>query len=278
MATELEYKKTRGRPRTTGLDQPAAPVQALDRALVLLRELARTDSANLTELSQRTNVAPSTTHRLLTTMQAHGVAEFDETSQNWMIGVEAFRIGSSFVRRTRIVEAGRAIMRTLMETSGETANMAIVDGGDVVFISQVETHQPIRAFFRPGERGPIHASGIGKALLAEYSDEAVERIADGNGLPAFTDKTLSGLEDLIRDLEEIRQRGWSLDDEERNLGMRCIAAAIYNEHGEAVAGVSVSGPTVRIPDERIGELGPQVKQAAAEITRSIGGVPPTGRT
>lgn len=274
MAEEAQQKRSRGRPRSVWSDKPAQTVQAVDRAMVLLGALAAADKITLTELAQRTGMSPSTAHRLLSTLQRHGITEFDDMTQDWMVGVEAFRIGSSFVRRTRITEVGREVMRALMDDTGETANMAIADQGDVVFISQVEAHHPIRAFFRPGTRGHMHASGIGKALLAAYSREEAERVLKKKGQPSFTPKTLTSMDALLADLESSRLRGWSLDDEERNLGMRCLAAPIYNEHGEPVAGVSISGPTARIDDERLGELGPRVRRAAEEITGLIGGAMP----
>lgn len=274
MATEIDYKRTRGRPRAANAAKQGATVQALDRALEILKLLSEVDQAKLTEIALRSGMAPSTAHRLLMTMQQHGVVDFNETTQNWMVGVESFRIGSSFVRRTKVVEAGRDVMRELMTVTGETANMANADDGDVVFLSQVETHQEIRAFFRPGTRGPMHASGIGKALLAEMSREEVERILHAKGLQTFTPKTLSTPDALFDDLTTSQRRGWSVDDEERTVGMRCIAAPIFNAHGEAVAGLSISGPTVRMTDERLSEYGPLVKRAAAQVTAAIGGVRP----
>ena len=274
MALRTEPKRTRGRPRS---GEGGAVVQALDRGLTLLRVLAANDRATLTEIALSAGMVPSTAHRLLTTMQRHRITEFDDAMQHWMIGVEAFRIGSSFMRRTNLVEAGRGIMHDLMEESGETANMAVADSGDVVFISQVECNDPIRAFFRPGTRGRMHASGIGKALLAELSRDEVEAILARKGLPSFTPKTLTSPEALFADLEGTRVKGWSLDDEERTLGMRCLASAIFNEHREAVAGVSISGPSVRLPDARLAELGALVRDAAAAITEKVGGIPPAGR-
>lgn len=274
MATEIEPKRTRGRPRLADATRPAATVQSLDRAIGLLKALSRTDKVTLTELSLQSGMAPSTAHRLLTTMQQHGIAEFNDQSQQWMIGVEAFRIGSSFLRRINVVEAGRGEMRNLMTISGETANLAIAEDGEVVFVSQIETHEPIRAFFRPGTRGYMHASGIGKALLAEYSRKDVERVLHKHGLPGFTENTITTAARLFEELSAVKSRGWAIDDEERTLGMRCLAAPIFNEFGEAIAGVSISGPGIRLPDERLGELGPEIKRAANRITAEIGGRSP----
>jgi IclR family acetate operon transcriptional repressor len=214
---------------------------------------------------------PSSTHRILSTLQKHGYVEFDEARQEWMIGIEAFRIGNTYLVRTNLVEAAHKTLRRLMEETGETANLGIADNGDVVFVDQVETHNPIRAFFRPGTRGHMHASGIGKSLLADMPRREVEKIIQLKGQPEFTQKTLITAEGLFSDLDATRQRGWSIDDEERYAGMRCVAATIYNTFSEAVAGISVSGPTVRFPNHVISELGPKVKLAAAEVTNAIGG-------
>ncbi len=271
MAQEATPKRSRGRPRSTLPDAQKSTVQALDRGLMLLIALAREDKATLTQLALRIGMPASSAHRLLMTLQKHGFVELDEATQEWMVGVEAFRIGSSFAARTNLVEASREIMRRLMEETGETANLAIADDGDVVFMSQVEAHNPIRAFFGPGTRGAMHASGIGKALLADLPQGDVERILQKKGLPEFTSKTLTSPDALFSDLALTRARGWSLDDEERHSGMRCVAAAVYNAFGEAIAGISVSGPAVRFPDSVVPELGPKVKRAADEVTRTIGG-------
>ncbi len=271
MPTEAKYKKTRGRPRSGSPEKAGGTVQALDRALGLLNSLTELDEGTLTELAHRTGMAPSTAHRLLMTMQRHGMVAFEEGTQNWMIGVEAFRIGSSFIRQTNVVQASRPLMRELMEATGETANLAIAIDGEVVFISQVETHEAIRAFFPPGTRGNMHSSGIGKALLSELARDAVQQIMQKRGLPSFTPNTITSTEVLFADLEQTRARGWAIDNEERNIGMRCLAAPIYNEHNEAIAGISISGPSVRMTNEVLGEFGPLVKRTAARITEAIGG-------
>ena len=258
----------RGRPRSA---EPGASVQALDRALSLLELLAEADGLTLTEVAQRAEMAPSTAHRLLTTLESRGFADQDREQGAWRIGVGAFRVGSAFLRNRKVVTLGRAVMRGLMEATEETVNLGIADGAEVVFISQFESHSPMRAFFRPGRRGPIHASGLGKAILAAQAEAEVKALFPERRLARFTDNTITSLKAFLAELVKIRERGWSLDDEEHTLGMRCIAAAIYDEYGEPIAGVSVSGPSVRIPDSRLDALGRAVAQAAAEITDSIGG-------
>ncbi len=269
-------KRPRGRPKSLFKEPQSVTVQALDRGINLLEVVSAVGGLSLSDLAQRVDLPSSTTHRLLATLQKRGFVEFDEATQTWSIGIEAFRVGSTYLAQTNLVEAARKTMRKLMEQSGETANLAICDGDDVIFISQVETHQPIRAFYRPGTRSHMHASGIGKALLADMKPAEVENIARKKGLAEFTAKTITSIEALFLDLEATRKRGWSFDDEERYIGMRCIAASIYNEHGEVIAGISISGPTVRFADNQIGQWGPVVKAAANELTAIIGGKLPSG--
>ena len=159
-----------------------------------------------------------------------------------------------------------------MEKTGETANLGVAEDDCVVFVSQVETHQAIRAFFRPGTRSPFHAVGHRQGDPGPPAPGPRQRRSCARpGSKPITQKTLADALSLARDLEEIRARGWSVDDEERHPGMRCVAAAIFNEFGEPVGGISVSGPTVRVTPERVGAIGPLVRDAAAEVTRMIGG-------
>lgn len=255
----------------------AGQVQSLDRALSILERLAEADGMTLTDLAQSVGLAPSTTHRLLTTLQQRRFADFDEEYGVWVIGVGAFNVGNAFLRNRRIVSLGRPVMRRLMEDVGETVNLAVEDQNELVYVTQFESHAPMRAFFRPGRRAPMHASAVGKAMLAEMDDATVTELLHRKGMPRFTDKTLIDPAALRAELVRVRERGWAVDDEEHTVGMRCVAATIHNEHAEVIAGVSLSGPSVRVTETRLGELGARVVKAANEITEQIGGIVPRGR-
>jgi IclR family transcriptional regulator, acetate operon repressor len=270
---DTNEKRQRGRPRAFNASPETSAVQSLDRGLRILAVVAEADGLSLSEIAARSGIAASTAYRMLVTLESHGMVEFEKVEQLWSIGVSAYRTGAAFLRRRKLADRARGIMQSLMERTGETANLGLAEDDCVVFVSQVETHQPIRAFFRPGTRSPFHASGIGKSVLAYLPTERVTTIVRGTGLETFTDNTLSNVAALLHDLAEIRTRGWSVDDEERHLGMRCVASAIFNEFGEPIGGISVSGPTARVTTERAAVLGLVVRDAAAELTRLIGGVP-----
>lgn len=264
-----EPQRKRGRPRSA--PEASGTIQALDRALDILDLLAAHSGLTLSEVAERMNQSPSTVHRVLHTLAARGVAESDPATQSWHIGPATFRLGSAFMRRSGIVERARPMLRALMEHTGETANLGILNGDSVLFVSQAETHETIRAFFPPGTRSPLHASGIGKALLAFSRPETLTALLDGPGLKRFTDKTLTTADSLRDDLARIRARGFSVDDEERTRGMRCIAAPVFDLTGDAVAGISVSGPSHRIGHEHVKTLGAAVAAAASDLTQALGG-------
>lgn len=267
-------KRSRGRPRNTDGPQQIAGVQSLERAIAIMEVVAEGEGLSLSEVAEATGLPASTAYRILVTFQGHGMVEFNDVRQLWYVGVTTFRMGASFIRRRKLAEHGRGVMRRLQVATGETANLAIADAEGVVFVSQVETHQPIRAFFRPGTRGDYHSSGVGKAILAFADEKTIREITDRNGLAPYTEHTHRDVNTLLADLATIRARGWSVDDEERNDGMRCVAAPIFNEYGEPIAAISVSGPSVRVTPAIDAQFGALVLDAALEMTAQYGGMWP----
>ena len=238
----------------------------------LLQHLAQSDGLTQSELAQAQGESPATVYRVLITLAQHQMVEMDPRTQVWHVGAGAFRAGAAFLRRTNVVERARAPMQALMRATGETANLGVEQGGEVLFLTQVETQAPIRAFFPPGTRSPLHASGIGKALLAWLPRMHADSL--GDRLEGFTPATITDQASLRADLDGIRNRGFALDDEERTQGMRCIAAPVFNALAEPVAGISVSGPVFRIPPQSVAGLGALVAQYAQAVTDAIGGQAP----
>ena len=264
-------RRPRGRPKSQFKERSAGTMQSLDRALSVLTAVAGNDRSSLTDLAQALDIPTATTHRILTTLQKHGYVGFDEERQEWMIGIGAYRAGATYLKRNSVIEVGQPVLRRLMRETGETANLAVPDGAHVVFVGQVETENPIRAFFPPGSRAKMHASGTGKAILAAWPEDRLQRFFRDEDLPRHTDHTLSDRAALEADLGQTRVRGWSYDHAERYDGMSCIGAAIYDQSGQPCAGVSVSGPSDRFTGDRTGAIGKVVRAAADEITHASGG-------
>ena len=251
-------------------------VQSLVRALTLLDRVSEHEhGVTLTDLAQDVGLAPSTAHRLLKSLEQMGYVDQDSERGLWFVGVKAFTVGSAFVRARDIVAIARPFMRELMEEAGESVNLAVLDHDEPVYLSQVECRQVMRAHALPGARPPAHCSGVGKALLAALPERNVERLLTRTGLPRMTPKTLTTIDAFAAELAAVRAAGYAVDDEEQAFGMRCVAAAIYDENGDAVAAVSLTGPSARIAPDRVSKLGELVSGTAARITAAIGGRKPS---
>ncbi len=267
--------RKRGRPPGPNGRSKEGRNQSLIRAMTLLERLSETPAGlNLTDMSYQLGMPAATVHRLLNTFEELNFVEQDADSGLWVIGMKAFNVGNAFLQRRDFVEISRPHMEALVDRCGETVNLGVIDDGEVVFISQVESQEVMRMIARLGSRSPIHASGVGKALLAWQSEQRLARILERRGLPRFTDRTIDKPAALRAELELTRRRGYALDDEEHAVGLRCVAAAIFDENGRALAAISLSGPKARVVDDRLGEFGLAVMQTADEITRALGGRKP----
>ena len=237
----MTERRQRGRPRGFNDTSEQNTIQSLDRAVTVLQSLAQGDGPTLTQLAERLDQSPATLYRVLSTLAARGMVEADPVEQTWYIGPHAFQIGSSFLRRTSLVERARPYLRSLMETTGETANLGVDRQDQTLFLAQVETHATIRAFFPPGTQSPLYASGIGKAMMAQFSPARLKALLERNTLTRFTATTLTD------------------------------PAAIFNAPGDPIGGISVSGPSGRMSAQVIAKAGALVHEAAAQITHSLGG-------
>ena len=269
---ESPARRARGRPRDWHDKTEQNTIKSLDRAMAVFEHLSESQGKALSTIAAETGQSTATVYRILVTLEGRGLVEFDPEEQIWQIGPRAFVIGARFLRRTSLVERARPILRRLMQETGETANLGIAQTGRVLFVSQVETHESIRAFFPPGTLSAIHASGIGKALLAHMDPAERDAIVDAP-LERFTAHTLTETDVLQANLDLIRTRGYAVDGEEKNLGMRCVAAPVFDMNKEAIAGISVSGPTSRVSREALASFSGPVMAAAQDLTAAIGGEP-----
>ncbi|MDT8893426.1 IclR family transcriptional regulator C-terminal domain-containing protein [Halomonas sp. I1] len=263
-------RRTAGRPATG--KSSGGHSQSLVRGLNLLERLAGSPGGlALSEIAEQSELAPSTTHRLLQALQSQGYVTQDNELGVWKIDVKTFRIGNSFLEARDFVGTSRPFLRRLTTQTGETANLGVREGSTAVFLAQSESPQMMRMITRLGSRAPLHASGVGKALMAWLPDDEFERILDERGLARVTNNTLHDPVALRESMAEIRERGYACDREEHAVGLHCVAACIHDEHGTPLAAISVSGPVARIPEPRLLELGELVRDAASDITARLGG-------
>ncbi|MGJ8527768.1 IclR family transcriptional regulator [Maritalea sp.] len=250
-------------------------VQSLNRALGLLQLLSEySDGLPLSELAPLAELAPSTAHRLLSSLQALDFVSFETESNKWFVGVAAFRVGAGYLRRRDHIATAREMMRQLVRQTGETSNLAVIRNRSLTFVGQIECEEAMRMAVPLGARGPLHASAVGKSILAFMSQQEQADILANIDYPALTSKSHQNASALKKDLMQVRALGFAMDDEEQSDGLRCIGAPIFDEFGEPIFAVSISGPTVRVTTQRVNDLAQHVKVAAGDITDRIGGIVP----
>lgn len=267
------------RPRKGASSADAPPrsdsVQSLVRALGIINQLAETDEGmTLSRIAQRVDLAPSTVHRLLTTLEQERYVRFDADRRLWSVGVQTFVAGGAFLQSRSLIAVARPYMRALMEECGESVNLAIEDDCEAIYVHQVERRSTMRPPARAGARVPLHCSGVGKALLSAMSEKHLENALPGEGMPRLTANTIVSRSMLRDDVAQARERGFAVDDEEHAVGLRCVATPVFDEFGEAMAALSISGPTTCISPDRISHLADLARRKANEITARLGGFRP----
>lgn len=255
----------------TEVEGKGGGVQSVNRALTLIETLAEDDEGyRLTDLAVCTGLATSTVHRLLTTLEKRRFVQFDRSNATWHIGSRSFVVGSTFTRRRNFVAHAMPYLRKLRDQTRETANLAVVDDETIMVMTRLESREIMRSLTKVGGRVAMVASGVGKAVLATYSDEDVNAIIRRQGMPRLTKKSLVRPGELFKSLQTIRQLGYAVDDEEARMGLRCIAAVVYNNCGEPLAAISVSGMTSRVTDDRVPVIGNIVRGVASDLTIALG--------
>ncbi len=244
-------------------------VQSVGRSLDLLDAVAG-ESLGLVALAERTGLGPSTAYRLLATLMAHGYVSRSPETGRFRLGYKLLELAAVAARDS---ESLRATMRPHLEqlrnATDETANLVVPDGVSIVYVDQVESPRAVRMFTTIGRRVPLHASAAGKAILAT-SPTSLLHEREAAGLERLTPHTIGTLRALADDLELIRERGYAIDNEEYELGVVCVAAAVVGADGDAIAGVSISGPSERMRNTDLDALGWLVRDHVTQVSSELG--------
>jgi IclR family acetate operon transcriptional repressor len=248
-------------------DYTIATVRA---CLDVLDRFGRQESWSLNALTQEVGQAKSRVFRILRTLEDSGYVVRDEASAHYRLGPRLYTLGAASVQHEQLRWKALPPLQMLAEATGETAHIGILFGRDVVTVQLVEGRHAVRMHAYVGKRSPAHSSSLGKVLLAYFPEPEIDEFVHGAGLEAMTPNTLVDPAALKRHLLEVRNQGYAIDHEERELGLRCVAAPITGHSGAVVAAVSVSAPTIRMgPQDALGVV-PIVKDCARTISRMIG--------
>ncbi|MXG89268.1 helix-turn-helix domain-containing protein [Nocardioides sp. YIM 123512] len=242
-------------------------VQSLERAFVLLEALAEADRPlGVTELTGPTGLSLGTVHRLLRTLVDLGYVR-QEASRG-------YALGPGFIRLGERASAGlgawcRPLLAEAAQELGESVNLAALEGDHVVYVAHVPSSRSMRMFTEVGSRRPVHSTGVGKAMLADLPAAEALALAAADGMPPATEHTITDPDTLAAELRRVAERGYALDEEEQELGVRCVALAVPGP-GPRLA-VSVSGPTARMTDDLVARAVPLLQRTVTAISRELTG-------
>jgi len=230
----------------------------------------RSSECSLAELCIALGLHKSTVHRLMMVLEQHRLVDKNPETGRYRLGLKLFEFGSKALAALDPRRHARPYLDRLQRELGETVFFCILDDGEVFYLDKVESQQSIRTACTVGSRAPAYCTAVGKAMLAELPDAEVSDIVHRWGLKAITANTITTAAALRADLRAIRSRGYAIDDEEKEEGLRCISAAVRGHSGRLFAAISVSGPAFRITKGRIPEIGQVVMRAANDLSVEFG--------
>ncbi|PLX81196.1 MAG: IclR family transcriptional regulator [Desulfuromonas sp.] len=226
-------------------------IQAVSHALDLLEQFHDdVDELGVTELSKRLKLHKNNVFRLLATLESRGYIEQNKATENYRLGLKSLELGQTFIKQMGLLRQAKPILERLVKDCNETSYVAIFKDGFIVYLDVVETDLTVRVVSRVGSRLPAFCTAAGKVHLAALSDEELEEALPAQ-LQTYTPQTLSNRQELKKQLQLVAEQGYAIDDEEMDPGVRCVAAPIRDYTRRIVGAVSVSGPSMRLSDERI---------------------------
>ena len=226
----------------------------------------------ISALATRLGLAKSTVHRLATTLVEYDILEQNRETGKYRLGLALFELGTLVRRKMDTASESRAQMYSLAEMTGETVQLAILDHQSVLYIRILESRQAVRMSTIVGSRAPAHCTSVGKVLLAHQAPEMVKQVVE-QGLKRYTASTITDPAVLMEELAAVRAKGYAIDDEEIEVGLRCVAAPIRNHSGRVIAAISVAAPVQRMTKKNVQTTAPTVVAAADAISRRLGYLP-----
>ena len=251
-----------------GTSEAPASVQSVDRALTILGILARLGEAGVTEIAAELGVHKSTAFRLVATLESHGMVEQNEERGKYRLGVGVLRLAGATTARLDVVQEARPICRKLAADSGETVNIAVLSDRSALYLDQVAGQSALQSHNWVGQHIPLHATSNGKVLLSGLEGDRLGEVL--RRLPSYTDATITRKAKLRQELERVRADGYAVAVDELEVGLSAVAAPIRNAHGDVIASMSVSGPTFRMPTEKLDRAVKLCVDAADEVSHRLG--------
>lgn len=250
------------------------PVQSAERIFSVMETLAQTGPVGLVELSGMLGLHKSTVHRLLLSLTCMGYVQQDEETSKYMLTFKLVELSEKILAKVDILTVVHPYITRLANDCNETVHFVQRRGTEVFYLDKVAPLKPqesaIRMASQVGLARPLYCSGVGKSILAEMSEEEVRYIWNHSEIEKKTEHTIVTLDELLKELQIVKEKGYALDNEENELGVRCIAVCVPDHRGRPMNAFSISAPVGRMTDERINELAVQILRTKEEIQLRLG--------
>lgn len=242
----------------------------VEKAIRILDVFAKTEKpVGITELATLTNLNVSTAYRIANVFVNHGYLQQEGKRGKYTLGLKFLKFKSIVTKKMDIRQIAYPFLEELRTVTGESINLAVPDGGEAVYIEHIESNHTLRTFTTRGNRVPLYCTGVGKVFCAFMDNEKMHRLVK-EPFTALTKNTIADIREFEKELAKVLSEGVALDNGEMEIDVRCIAAPIFDANGGVIGSVSISGPYTRLPDSRIAELKPIVKESAARISTAMG--------
>jgi IclR family KDG regulon transcriptional repressor len=251
--------------------EPAAGMSSVLRALDLIELVAEAGrEIGVTELAARSGMHKSSVSRVMATLASRGYARQNPATGRYALGMHLVELGAASLAQVELRQQARPFVEQLCEATGETVHLAEMIDDSIVYIDKAESEHVLTMRSRVGSSVPLHCTGLGKALCAYLPQDFVLRCLDRTGMVRYQPNTITTRDEFLACLAQIRERGYAIDDEEHEEGIRCVAVPILDCLGRAIAAISVSGPTVRLSHQHLHEIAPLVTSVGKAISRAMG--------
>lgn len=245
-------------------------VSSVQKVFGLLECLGAEKEWGITEIAQNLMMSKSTVYRFLQTMKSLGYVEQDEENDKYTLTMKLFELGSKALEHQDLIDIAAKPMQKLSETLGETTHLAVLTGDKIVYVHKIDAVQTIGIYSRIGREAPLYCTGIGKCLMAWRDLDSVKQIMADVDYKPFTERTHTSFDSFHANIEQVKQQGFSEDQEEFEKHVRCISAPIFDRLGNVVAGLSVSWLVLRFNEEDKASYIAQIQEVAKKISLSLG--------
>jgi IclR family KDG regulon transcriptional repressor len=246
-------------------------VKSVSRALDIIDIVSsEKNGLGVTEIAKQMDINKSSVYRILSTLVQYGYMEQDEETSRYKLGYKFLEMSSKLLESIDLRKEAKPYLQELEKETNEVIHLVVYDQGEVIYIEKLEGTETLRMHSKVGKRAPMHCTAVGKAILAHLPSNVVLDVLERKGMPRHTDKTITDKDEFLKELAQVKQKGYALDLEENEYGIRCIAVPIFDHVGKVIAAVSLSGPTIRMTYERIEQLQARIRQIGKQISARLG--------